>query len=461
MVNSSKKSQQLDAIVRALIPRDTGASIEDIRTTPGLEIEIRTLQRRLAELIQQGLVHSTGDKRSTRYHYNIPITIGSWVEEPQERYHVFALSEKGREIQAIIKQPQQHRKPVGYNQDFLKQYKPNIDSYLTEQEKEKLAQIGITTREDQPAGTYLKEIFNRLLIDLSWNSSRLEGNSYSLLDTELLIKQGHIADKKSVLEAQMILNHKDAIEYMVRAADDIQIDRLTILNLHGILSYELLPTPESCGRLRSHAVGISGSVFTPLAIPQAIEEMFALLIEKAAQIENPFEQAFFLMVHLPYLQPFEDVNKRTSRLAANIPFYLKNLSPISFIDVNKEYYIQGLLGIYELNRIDLMKDVFLWAYERSSYQYAAIRQVVGEPDPFKAKYRKQISSLVTETISRCADRTTAMAIINEKALQLPSEDQEQFVYSVERTLVSLHEGNFARYFVSYTEFKKWKDAWDI
>jgi Fic family protein len=461
MAKSVKTKQQIDAIIKVLSPRVAGASIEEIRTAPGLEIEIRTLQRRLAELIELGYVRSTGDKRSTRYHYILQDTVGSWVEEPQERYHTLSLSEKSQEIISHITLPLQRRKPIGYNREFLEQYKPNVDSYLTLQEKQKLAEIGKTTREDQPAGTYAKEILSRLLIDLSWNSSRLEGNTYSLLDTELLIKQGHIADNRSVPEAQMILNHKDAIEFLVRNPDDMQFDRHTILNLHGLLSFQLLPTRKASGRIRSHAVGISGSVFTPLDMPQLIEEMFDLLLKKVSKIENPFEQAFFIMVHLPYLQPFEDVNKRVSRLAANIPFYRQNLSPISFIDVPKEYYTQGLLGIYELNRIDLMKEVFLWAYERSSYQYSAIRQTVGTPDPFVLKYRKQIASLITEVISKGADRPTAMALINDKMLQLQPEDREKFVYIVETELMSLHEGNYARYFVSFTEFKKWKEAWDI
>lgn len=460
MGESSKIAKQIDAIIKILRPIEAGISIEEIRSTPGLDIEIRTLQRRMADLIKLGLVQTIGDKRSTRYYYNKPVTVGSWVEEPQVRYHTLSLSEKSQEIRSLITLPIQRRKHVGYNREFLEQYKPNIDSYLTQQEKEKLAEIGKTTKEDQPVGTYAKEILSRLLIDLSWNSSRLEGNTYSLLDTERLIKQGHVADNRSVREALMILNHKEAIEFMVRSIEDMQFNRSTILSLHGILSYDLLPTLEASGRLRSHAVGISGCVYTPPDIPQLIEEMFELLLDKVVQIENPFEQAFFIMVHLPYLQPFEDVNKRVSRLAANIPFYRQNLSPISFIDVPKEYYIQGLLGIYELNRIDLMKDVFLWAYERSSYQYAAIRQTIGDPDPFKLKYHKQIVPLVTEIISRGADRSAALALIKDRKLRLPSEDQEKFIYAVERALMSLHEGNYARYFVSQAEFKKWKEAWD-
>src|SRR6202034_4835816 len=182
----------------------------------------------------------------------------------------------------------------------------------------------------QPAGTYAKRIFNRLLIDLSWNSSRLEGNTYSLLDTKRLIELGQEAEGRGHLEAQMILNHKDAIEFLVSAADEIGFNRYTILNLHGILAQNLLPDEAAPGRLRRIAVGIEKSAFHPLEVPQLIEECFNQLLATAQAIHDPFEQSFFAMVQLPYLQPFDDVNKRVSRLAANIPFIKGNLSPLSF-----------------------------------------------------------------------------------------------------------------------------------
>lgn len=263
------------------------------------------------------------------------------------------------------------------------------------------------------------------------------------------------------MEAQMILNHKDAIEFLIQGGNDIGFNRYTIQNLHALLSYNLLPELAASGRLRQFAVGIGHSVYTPLAIPQLVETMFELMLEKAVQIENPFEQAFFIMVQLPYLQPFDDVNKRVSRLAVNIPLNRHNLSPLSFTDVPKEYYIQGLLGVYELNRIELLKDVFLWAYERSSFKYAAVRQTLGEPNPFLVKYREQRRALVAEIISKALDREAAIGIINEKAAQLPSGDRHKFVETVETELLSLHEGNFARYFVSPKEFNKWKEVWDI
>jgi Fic family protein len=102
--------------------------------------------------------------------------------------------------------------------------------------------------------------------------------------------------------------------------------------------------------------------------------MLQQIVDTGAAIQNPFEQAFFAMVHLPYLQPFEDVNKRLSRLAANIPFIRENLSPLSFIDVPERAYVEGLLGVYELHRVELLRDVFVWAYDRSAKRYVAVRQ---------------------------------------------------------------------------------------
>ena len=103
--------------------------------------------------------------------------------------------------------------------------------------------------------------------------------------------------------------------------------------------------------MRAIPVGIAKTVYHPLAVPQLIEECFQHILDTAAAIADPFEQSFFAMVHLPYLQPFEDVNKRVSRLAANIPLIRHNLCPLSFVDVPERAYIDGILGVYELNRI--------------------------------------------------------------------------------------------------------------
>ena len=140
--------------------------------------------------------------------------------------------------------------------------------YLSAKEREHLHKIGTPQLGDQPAGTYAKHILSRLLIDLSWNSSRLEGHTYSLLDTKRLIDLGQQAEGKDQLEAQMILNHKDAIEIMVSEADEIGFNRYTIFNLHGMIANNLLPNPDVPGLLRRVSVGMTGSVFHPLEVLQ-------------------------------------------------------------------------------------------------------------------------------------------------------------------------------------------------
>lgn len=419
-----------------------------------MQLNTRTLQRRLNDLRTAGHITTTGQTRGLRYH----LASQNKLENGGNLTDVL-LSDPAQEILTIIQKPVQQRRPVGYNRRFLEKYQPNITNYLSPTELQKLAALGNTARLNEPAGTYAKEILNRLLIDLSWNSSRLEGNTYSLLDTERLISSGQVADNKSAKEAQMILNHKDAIEFIVQLADEIGFNRYTLLNLHSLLSNNLLANPAASGRLRHIPVGIQNSVYTPLAVPQLIEEMFDLMLDKASRIENPFEQAFFIMVHIPYLQPFDDVNKRVSRLASNISLNKHNLAPLSFIDVPNELYTKGLIGVYELNRVELLKDVFLWAYERSAAQYSVLRQSLGEPDPFRLKYRDQIRSIIRKIISEAMPRIQVEPFLQDQARELPETDRHKLIEVVETELLSLHEGNFARYMVRPSEFKKWQEEW--
>lgn len=447
-----KQQQQIEAILELL--QEEGLSIEQIEENLNFSIERRTLQRRLKELKESNRLLTKGEARSTRYFPKVK------KYENEASDDLIPLSIEGKKILKLISLSEIQRIPVGYNKQFLENYLPNIDSYLSPKEKEILLEIGKTQGDNQAAGTYARQILNRLLIDLSWNSSRLEGNTYSLLDTELLIHDGKPADDKSAKETQMILNHKDAIEFLVDESDEIGFNRYTILNLHALLSNNLLPNPSASGRLREFGVGITNSVFTPLEIPQLISEYFDLILSKVNQIKDPFEQAFFILVHFPYLQPFDDVNKRVSRLAANIPFNRKNLSPLSFIDVPEDYYIKGMLAVYELNRTDLLKDVFIWAYERSAMRYAAIRQSLGEPDTFRLKYRDEMKNTIVKIILQKAQKDGAIQIIKDDANNLPQNDQAKFIESVETELIGLHDGNFARYKISPSEFKRWKQIWD-
>jgi hypothetical protein len=166
------------------------------------------------------------------------------------------------------------------------------------------------------------------------------------------------------------------------------------------------------------------------------------------------------MVQLPYLQPFEDVNKRVSRLAANIPLIRRNLAPLSFVDVPERDYIDSILGVYELKRVELFRDVFVWAYERSSARYAAVRQSIGEPDRFRLTHRELLHDVVAEVVRDGMDKTNAIALIRrEAAKKLPAGDIKRFVELAETELLSLHEGNFARYRLRPSEYESWRAKW--
>ena len=453
--------QELEAIEREVRARP-GVTSAELAEMLGDQVARRTLQHRLKGLVDGGRLIREGERRWARYRVpEAPPAPAPAVEAVADEAAV-PLSPEGQEIRSHLRQPLAARTPVGYNRDFLSAYRPGETFYLSEAARARLAETGSRPVSGQePAGTYARQILSRLLIDLSWNSSRLEGNTYSLLDTKRLIEFGQEAEGRDRLEAQMILNHKDAVEFLVGNAADIGFNRYTILNLHGILANNLLADQRAAGRLRHIGVGIDGSVYHPPETPQLVEECFDQLLATADAIADPFEQSFFVMVHLPYLQPFDDVNKRVSRMAANIPFIKANLSPLSFTDLPRGLYANAVLGVYELNRIELLRDVFIWSYERSAARYAAVRQSLGEPDPFRLRYRDALRDVVAEVVRGRMDRKTAAARVESWATEhVKDDDRSAFREVAETELLGLHEGNFARYAIRPGEFAAWQKAWN-
>lgn len=457
--------EELEAIRSVIRGHPEGIGVDVIRN--GLEFELppRTLQRRLNHLEAQNRIKSSGSGKGKRYspvsftyefRYIPPVVIS----EPDSGKESIPLSELAKEIRDSVRVPQGNRKPVGYDFDFLRSYIPNETRYIPEFTSAELSQIGRVGVSDLPAGTYLKQVLDRLLIDLSWNSSRLEGNTYSLLETEHLLEFGEGAGGKNTEETQMILNHKAAIEMLAEDASEIGFNRYTVCNLHAVLAENLIHDPKAWGRVRSVPVGIGGTVFHPLDVPQQIEECFLEILEKAEAIEDPFEQAFFAMVHLPYLQPFEDVNKRVSRLAANIPLVKFNLCPLSFVDVPQEDYISAVIGVYEQNRIDYLRDVFVWAYQRSAARYSTVVQALGKPDPLRLRLRDEIKRFVREVVVSGKDKREAAAWIAGGAeREIPEDDRVRFVEIVETELLSLHEGNLVGYRLRPSQFADWQKTW--
>ena len=457
--------QELDAIIRVIEKYPDGIRTPDIAKKLDFELDTRTLQRRLVSLVNQDQIIAQGAGRGRRYQLPDRSVQGSGdmsVKPGEETESYPPLSSGAELIRQAIRLPIQERVPVGYERKFLDSYRPNRTSYLAEEIRSSLSGLGRAFDVPLPAGTYARQIYSRLLIDLSWNSSRLEGNTYSLLETERLLQLGESADGKDARDAQMILNHKAAIELIVEQVDEIGLNRYTILNLHALLSDNLLADPGACGRLRSITVGVHGTVFHPLDVPQLIAETFDQVLNTAAAIRDPFEQAFFLMVHIPYLQPFEDVNKRVSRLAANIPLIRENLCPLSFIDVPEQAYVEGTLAVYEQQQTELLRDVFVWAYERSSARYSAVRKSLGQPDPFKTRYRQEITEVIQEVVRKRLDKKAATVLVQDSSRHdIDPGDRNRFIEVVETELMNMHEGNIARYRIRAAEYSSWQEWWNV
>jgi Fic family protein len=454
---------EYEVVVNAVRQRPDGASIEMIQSVLGEGAARRTLQRRLNELVKQGRLVAEGRKRGVLYRLPAEPQVTVQLEGVSAKGEVgqvsaeiyVPMSIEGSRLRDLVRRPLTLRTPVGYRREFLLDYRPNETWYLPIQTRARLRGLGEATSTARQAGTYARDVLGRLLIDLSWASSKLEGNTYTRLDTQRLIEHGEAATGKDARETQMILNHKRAIEYLVDGADEVGYDIHTFQNLHALLSENLLADPGANGRLRERIVEISGTVFLPLAIPQQIDEFFRVVLYKAAAIGDPFEQAFFLMVQIPYLQPFEDVNKRVSRLGANIPLLKHNLCPLSFVEVPERAYVEGTLAVYELNEVELLADVFVWAYERSCQQYRAIADSLPQPDPFRRKYRDVLADVIGEIV-RKGWAAEPLIIEREAANLVPAEDRTRFVEMAIDELKSLHDGNIARYRLRLSEFRDWK-----
>lgn len=453
-------STELAAILHVVEAFAQPASLDEIAGKLPHSLARRTLQRRLAQLVAEGRLTGLSSRAGRRYQASTSLSLAEAPGALPAKDPELPLSAAAAEIKRRVMRSMAVRTPAGYDLAFLDGYRPNVSAYLPPTLRKKLAALGRTTGEDLPAGTHLRKVMDRLLIDLSWNSSRLEGNTYSLLETQRLLEIGESAEGKRAEETQMILNHKAAIELLAEHPGEIGFNRYTVCNLHALLSENLLPDPAAGGRLRAHAVAIGGSVFHPLETPAAIEECFDQVLATAAAIDDAFEQAFFAMVHLPYLQPFEDVNKRVSRLAANIPFVQRNLSPLSFVDVPQADYLNAILGVYELKRVDYLRDVFEWAYTRSCARYSAVRQSLGQPDAFRLRHRERLKEVVAAVVRGGFDKKRAVAFVRRESEKLAEAgERTRFAEMAEAELSGLHEGNFARYRLRPAEFATWQAKW--
>lgn len=412
---------------------------------------LATVKRHLEQLIASGQVRRTGRARATRY--SLTATEELRAANPIARYGTHLPGdERTPQSDSLLKRLQQPlalRNPVTFQRRFVDGYQPNQTRLLPATLADVLSEEG-RLQGRQPAGTYARKVLEPLLIDLSWSSSRLEGNRYSLLATRELFRHGMA---NGDLDAIMLLNHKRAIEFMVDAVPEYGLSAGVVRNLHAVLMQDLQANTEALGSIRQTVVNISGTAYVPTQVPGLLAEMFDLIIEKARRIDHPLEAAFFLWVTLAYLQPFEDGNKRTSRLAANIPLMLYNHAPLSFLDVDAHDYAYAMMGVYEFLDVSLAAELFAWTYRRSLRRYAAIVEAIGAPDPVRLRYRARLNEVIQLVVRERQPVAQVLATLGLSAAHAPG-----FHELLDQELDKLDVYNCARYQLTMRTTEDWITA---
>lgn len=411
----------------------------------GKDYAERSVRRWLVEMVQEGLVEIHGQKRGTKYKV-------AQLANRASTSSCFGL-ESAKVIEKV-RRPLYTRNPVPYADEWFSAYQPNITFYIPSNLRRKLLQAGKRCKREDPAGTYAHQIFNRLLIDLSYNSSRLEGNTYSLLDTERLVLEGTSAEGKLDEEKVMILNHKEAIRYLVDNAPKLEMTKDTICTLHFLLSDGLLEARYS-GKVRDHGVRIGGSSYLPFEDQKILQNQLDRIAEKAALIDDAYEQSLFLLIHITYLQAFADVNKRTARLSANIPLIKNNLVPLSFNDVERDDYTSAIIAIYELQDVRPLLDLYIFSYMRTCAMYASTIKAMGF-DEVRVRYRQQRRNLIRSIIMDQLIGPALKEYISSEAMKLIGEkDRDAFIEDLIEDLKELDQSRIAGLGITLDQLNIW------
>lgn len=309
------------------------------------DISYATLKRTLTELISNNLLKSSGKGKGTKYNISAIYEVIRPINT--EQYYAKEIDE--REIKKqfnfeIITET------LSQNNVFTKDELENLE-FIHQKYLSNISQL--TPNE------YNKEL-DRLAIDLSWKSSQIEGNTYSLLETERLLREKETASGKTKEEAVMLLNHKDAIDFLIENKDYLKpLSVSKIEDIHSILIKELGIERN----LRKRRVGISGTNYKPLDNEFQIKEALKLSCDLINKKENAFEKALLTLVLISYIQAFMDGNKRTARIVSNAILMQENYCPLSFRTVDSIEYKKAMLVFYEQNNISSFKKIFMEQFE--------------------------------------------------------------------------------------------------
>jgi len=289
------------------------------------------------------------------------------------------------------------RRAVAYDSRVISEYRPNETQWLSDAQlkrMERASALNLDVARDAKSSAPVDSLssaagpatelpgqeknWQSWALSLARASSNLENVSISKSETEALLARGERPARLSDQELRIVSNHGDAVEFLSDHAQDLSLDRRNVMDLHALLMGGLLADPKTVGALRQNAVRFDDSRYLPLSVPSQVREAFEEFCEKAPQIENPHEQAFLTMAFLPYLQPFQDGNKRTSRLAMNMALLAKKAAPFSFSGIERGDYMFGLLAVYERGRFGPLANAFADSYEKETIETAEAFNRSGE-----------------------------------------------------------------------------------
>lgn len=310
-----------------------------------------TLKRAIASLVGNGDIIVTGKARATRYslspqaHLLMPLNLDTY----------FAKDVDERQVQTY------------FNFQLIRDQLPTVELFTKDERKHlnELQQMFRKHVDEMTVNEYKKEM-ERLGIDLSWKSSQIEGNTYSLLETERLLRESKTAEGKTKEEAIMLLNHKDALRFILDNPDYLQLLSLShIEDIHALLTKDLSVDKG----IRHRRVGIIGTNYHPLdnefQIREAIHDTCELINGK----DNVFEKALLTLVLLSYIQAFSDGNKRTARITSNAILIANGYCPLSFRTVDSVDYKKAMLIFYEQNNLFAFKQIFMQQFEFAVSEY--------------------------------------------------------------------------------------------
>jgi len=279
-------------------------------------------------------------------------------------------TERSRQMFDFMDIPVEFRDKVPYRREFLDGYEPNADSLLPPSLAESLHRTACWDNGPHHFDGALS-VMTEFLTEFCWSSSKLEGCRFTMAETAALLRLDEqlateAAERSE--EARIVVNHKRALSLMVFETHPHRVSVPLLRGLQGRLMAGLLPAGR-CGRVRDIEVHVTGTSYQPPQIPALLDELLQQIATKAAAIRNPVEAAFFLWIHVAYLQAFADGNKRTGRLSANMPLLAGHCAPLSFGGVEASDYVVAMLGVYERNDVSVAVDLFEWLYRRSMQKY--------------------------------------------------------------------------------------------